>query len=51
MLVISVLVWNNKSDKNLKKENDEDENKNQIERKPKKNKNNNTSGKKNKLIS
>ena len=35
MLVITVLVWKNNSDKNFKKKNDvEDENKNQIERKP-----------------
>ena len=34
MLVITVLVRKNKSDKNFKKKNYEDENKNQIERKP-----------------
>ena len=33
MIVITVLVWKNKSDKNIKK-NDEEKNKNQIERKP-----------------
>ena len=37
MLVITVLVRKNKSDKNIKK-NDEDENQNQIERKGQKNK-------------
>ena len=36
MIVISVLVRKDKSDKNFKKKNDE-ENKNQIERKPIKN--------------
>ena len=35
MLVITVLVWKNKSDKNFKKKNDEDENKNEIDREPK----------------
>ena len=34
MLVITVLVRKNKSDKNIKKKNDEEENQNQIERKP-----------------
>ena len=34
MVVITVLVRKNKSDKNFKKKNYEDENKNQIERKP-----------------
>ena len=36
MIVITVLVWKNKSDKNFKKKknDDEEENKNQIERKP-----------------
>ena len=35
MIVITVLVWKNKSDKNFKNKNDEEEeNKNQIERKP-----------------
>ena len=34
MIVITVLVWKNKSDKNFEKKNDEDENKNKIERKP-----------------
>ena len=37
MLVITVLVRKNKSDKNIKKKNDEEENQNQIERKPQKN--------------
>ena len=48
MSVITALVRNNKSDKNIKKKNNEDENKNQIERKPWQNniKNNDTSGKK-----
>ena len=39
MLVITVLVRKNKSDKNFKKKSYEDENKNQIERKPQKNNN------------
>ena len=34
MIVITVLVWKNKSDKNFNEKNDEEENKNQIERKP-----------------
>ena len=48
MSVITALVRKNKSDKNIKKKNNEDENKNQIERKPWQNniKNNDTSGKK-----
>ena len=48
MSVITALVRKNKSDKNIKKKNNEDENKNQIERKPYENniKNYNTSGKK-----
>ena len=48
MSVITALVRKNKSDKNIKKKNNEDENKNQIERKPWQNniKNYNTSGKK-----
>ena len=37
MIVISVLVRKDKSDKNFKKKNEEDENTNQIERKPIKN--------------
>ena len=40
MLAITALVRKNKSDKNIKKKNNEDENKNQIERKPWQNKNN-----------
>ena len=39
MIVITVLVSMNKSDKNFNEKNDEEENKNQIERKPYKNKN------------
>ena len=39
MIVITVLVWKNKSDKNFNEKNDEEENKNQIERKPYKNEN------------
>ena len=48
MSVITALVRKNKSDKNIKKKNNEDENKNQIERKPYENniKNYDTSGKK-----
>ena len=50
MSVITALVRKNKSDKNIKKKNNEDENKNQVERKPWQNKNNiknnDTSGKK-----
>ena len=37
MIVITVLIRKNKSDKNFKKKNDEEENQNQIERKPQKN--------------
>ena len=37
MIVITVSVRKNKSDKNSKKKNEEDENNNQIERKPQRN--------------